>query len=191
MAEMYLAQAVEAANGASTYDIYARALLADKRILAWMLKYAMIEFQNMKIVDIIASIGDDIEVGARPVDPGLPNLGRVHGSSAGDSVRGEGKIFYDIRFTAYHKGMKMKFLINVEPQKFSDPSKLGYYLENRIVFYLARMVSAQKTTEFFYSDFDHLKNVRSIWICMDQEENRDSIEEICLVRRTVFGKASA
>lgn len=188
MAETYLAQAVEAADGAGTYDTYARALLADKQILAWILKYAVVEFHDMEIGEIVACIGDDIEVGTRPVDPGLSNLGRVHGSSTEDDVPGEGKIYYDIRFTAYHRGMKMKFLINVEPQKSSDPSKLGYHLENRMVFYLTRMVSAQKMTEFFHSDFDQLKNVRSIWICMDQEEEGNSMEEICLVRRTVFGK---
>lgn len=52
---------------------------------------------------------------------------------------------------------------------------------------LARMISAQKQTEFFHSDFDNLKKVRSIWICMDSEETEDSIEEIGFDRKTVFG----
>lgn len=46
------------------------------------------------------------------------------------------------------------------------------------------MISAQKQTEFFHSDFDNIKKVRSSWICMD---NGDSIEEINLNRNTVFG----
>ena len=53
--------------------------------------------------------------------------------------------------------------------------------------YTARMISAQKQTEFFHSDFDNLKKVRSIWICMDSEETEDSIEEIGFDRKTVFG----
>ena len=81
----------------------------------------------------------------------------------------------------------MKILINIEAQKSTDSGKLGYHLENRIVFYLARMISAQKQTEFFHSDFDNLKKVRSIWICMDSEETEDSIEEIGFDRKTVFG----
>lgn len=48
-------------------------------------------------------------------------------------------------------------------------------------------ISAQKQTEFFHSDFDNLKKVRSIWICMDNDEAEDSIEEISLDRKTVFG----
>lgn len=81
-----------------------------------------------------------------------------------------------IRFTAYIKKAEIKILINIEAQKSSDHSKLGYHLENRIVFYLARMISAQKQTEFFHSDFDNLKKVRSIWICMDNDETEDSAE---------------
>ncbi len=49
------------------------------------------------------------------------------------------------------------------------------------------MISAQKQTEFFHSDFDNLKKVRSIWICMDSSETEDSIEEIGFDRKIVFG----
>ena len=81
----------------------------------------------------------------------------------------------------------MKFLINLEAQKLTGHSALGYHLENRIVYYLSRMVSAQKNTEFYRTDYDSLKNVRSIWICMDSGKRGDSIEEINLERRTVYG----
>ncbi len=147
----------------------------------------MEEFQDMDIEDIMDCIGNDIEIGTRPVDAGLSNLGRVKETITEDNVPGEGIIYYDIRFTAYHKEAEMKILVNLEAQKSSDPSKLGYHLENRIVFYLARMISAQKQTEFFHSDFDNLKKVRSIWICMDSGETEDSIEEIGFDRKIVFG----
>lgn len=61
-------------------------------------------------------IGNDIEIGTRPIDAGLSNLGRVKETITEDNVPGEGIIYYDI------------------------------HLENRIVFYLARMISAQKQT---------------------------------------------
>ena len=189
MVETYLAQAVVATNEASSYDANVKALLADKQILARVLKYSVKEFGDMEIEEIISCIGDDIEVGVKPVAPGLSNLGRVAETKTEDNVPGEGQIYYDIRFTAYHKGMEMKFLVNLEAQRTSDPHKRGYHLENRILFYLARMVSAQKQTEFFHSDFDQLKRVRSIWICMDHDEDGDSIEEIGLERKTVFGRA--
>lgn len=187
MAETNLAQAVEAANDFSSYDTNIKLLLADKQILARILKYAVQEFKEMAVSDIMSSIGDDIDIGTKPLDAGLSNLGRINLSNTEDNVPGEGKIFFDIRFSAYHREMEMKFLVNVEAQRSTTPSKLGYHLENRIIFYLARMISAQKQTEFFHSDFDSIKKVRSIWICMDNGEDGDSIEEIKLDRNTVFG----
>ncbi len=135
----------------------------------------------------MSSIGEDVEIGTRPLDAGLSNLGRVSTSNTEDTIPGEGKIFFDIRFSAYHKEEEMKFLINLEAQRSSDPGKLGYHLENRIIFYLARMISAQKQTEFYHSEYDNLKKVRSIWLCLDNSADGDSIEEIRLDRNTVFG----
>ena len=187
MTDTNLAQAVEVTNNASSYDANIKFLLADKQILARILKYAVQEFKDMLIEDIMASIGEDIEIGTRPLDAGLSNMGRVNASNTEDNIPGEGKIFFDIRFTAYHKETEMKFLINLEAQRSSDPGKLGYHLENRIIFYLARMISAQKQTEFYHSDYDSLKKVRSIWLCLDNSEDGDSIEEIYLDRNSVYG----
>lgn len=188
MVETNLAQAVNATNDSgSAYDTNVKYLLADKQILSYILKYTVEEFREMEISDIIGSIGDDIEIGTRPIEAGLSNLGRVKETITEDGVPGEGIIYYDIRFSTYHREAEMKILVNVEAQKSSDSGKLGYHLENRIIFYLARMISAQKQTEFFHSDFDNLKKVRSIWICMDNEETEDSIEEIGFDRKMTFG----
>ena len=188
MIETNLAQTVNATNDSgSAYDTNVKYLLSDKQILSRILKYTIEEFQEMDIEDIMGCIGDDIEIGTRPVDAGLSNLGRVKETVTEDNIPGEGIIYYDIRFTAYIKEAEIKILINLEAQRSSDHSRLGYHLENRIIFYLARMISAQKQTEFFHSDFDNLKKVRSIWICMDNDETEDSIEEIGLDRKTVFG----
>ena len=188
MIETNLAQTINATNDAgSAYDTNVKYLLADKQILSRILKYTVDEFREMDIEDILGCIGDDIEIGTKPVDAGLSNLGRVKGTVTEDNIPGEGIIYYDIRFTAYLKEKEMKILINIEAQRSTDSGKLGYHLENRIVFYLARMISAQKQTEFFHSDFDNLKKVRSIWICMDSEETEDSIEEIGFETKIVFG----
>lgn len=190
MADTNLAQSIHATNDSdSAYDTNVKCLLADKQILSWILKYTLIEFTDMEVSNIRDCIGDDIEIDARPVDAGLSNLGRVQETLTEDNIPGEGMIYYDVRFTAYHKGMELKILVNVEAQKSSDSGKLGYHLENRIVFYLARMISAQKQIEFFHSDFDNLKRVRSIWICMDSKETEDSIEEIGLESSMIFGNS--
>lgn len=41
MADTYLAQAVEATHDSTSYDTYVKFLLADKQILARILKYAV------------------------------------------------------------------------------------------------------------------------------------------------------
>lgn len=187
MSETYLSHAISAADAACNYDTNVKYLLADKQILAYILKYAVTEFQDMTIKEIISCIGADLAVGTMTIDAGLSDYGRIQGCNTEDNIPGEGKIFYDIRFTAYRKEMKMKYLLNVEAQKSSDPAKLGYHLENRIQFYLSRMVSAQKPTEFFNSDYDSLKRVRSIWICMDSSEESDVIEEISFDSKIIYG----
>jgi hypothetical protein len=162
--------------------------LADKQILAWILKYTLEEFKDYEITEIISRIGDDIEVSQVPLDAGQTNLGRIKATATEDNVPNEGKILYDIRFTARYGEEYITILINVEAQKSSKSSKLGYHLDNRIIFYLSRMVSAQKQTEFFNSDFDSLKKVRSIWLCMDADDDGDSISEIYLAQKSIFGK---
>lgn len=187
--ETYLSKALDAAStGNAKYDENVKYLLADKQVLARLLKYAVEEFADMTIEDIILSIGSDVEIGAQPIEPGMTNLGRVTESNTEDNVPNEGKIFFDIRFTAYHRKEAYKILLNVEAQKSSETYKIGYHIENRIIFYLSRMISAQKQTEFFHSDYDELKRVRSIWICMDGGKNGDSIEEIRLTQKNIFGQ---
>ncbi len=46
MTDTNLAQAVEATNNASSYDANIKFLLADKQILARILKYAVQEFKD-------------------------------------------------------------------------------------------------------------------------------------------------
>lgn len=187
MSKTYLAHAISVADAACSYDTNVKYLLADKQILAYILKFTVTEFQDMTIGEIISCIGDDLAIGTKAIDAGVSNYGRIQDSNTEDNIPGEGKIFYDVRFTAYLKEAEMKFLINVEAQKSSDPAKLGYHLENRIQFYLSRMISAQKLTEFFNSDYDSLKKVRSIWICMDSSEDGDAIEEISFASKIIFG----
>lgn len=66
----------------------------------------------------------------------------------------------------------------------SDP----YILKIRIIFYLGRMISAQKEVEFQNSRYDDLKAVRSIWSCMDSADDEDSINRIRFKRENVYGK---
>ena len=87
---------------------------------------------------------------------GLPNE---------DKVPGEGMITYDIRFFAITRDKeRVKLILNVEAQQRFQP---GYDLVTRAIFYCARMLSSQLDTEFTPRNYDDIKKVYSIFICMD------------------------
>ena len=185
--ETNLSKAIDITNDTARYDESVKELLADKQVLARILKYSVEEFAELSLDEIIKSISEPDIAGIR-VEPGMTNLGKVEKQSEEDFVPGEGKNIYDIRFVAYLGTEMIKFLINVEAQKSTKHYDLGYHLDNRIIFYLSRMISAQKEIEFFNSDYDNIKAVRSIWICMDSNADEDSINRIRFVQENVYGK---
>lgn len=60
--------------------------------------------------------------------------------------------------------MHIKLIVNLEAQKDFYP---GYEIVTRGIFYGGRMISAQLDTEFEIPNYDGLKKVYSIWICMN------------------------
>ena len=103
------------------------------------------------------------------------------------TVLNEGVVFFDIRCTLKVKQKALKVIVNVEAQKSTSYSKLHYHLENRIVYYLSRLISSQKEVEFFNSDYDKIKKVYSIWICMDAGPEEDAITQISLNEKALYG----
>ncbi|MCR4902484.1 MAG: Rpn family recombination-promoting nuclease/putative transposase, partial [Butyrivibrio sp.] len=172
--ESNIAQVIDITAQRAAYDDSIKEILADKQILARILKYTLDEFKDTDIDVIIANI-DDPEVSKVRLEPGHTNTEKIRKESEEDNVLGEGKIFFDIRFSVYSGEELIKVLINIEAQRSSDSSKLGYDIDNRIIYYISRMISAQKEVEFAKSDYDNLKAVRSIWICMDAGNDEDSI----------------
>ena len=182
-----LSGVIDVTSEAARYDASVKQVLADKQVLSRILKYSLEEFEDMELGDIMRSMDEPV-VSRLRMEPGQTNLNRIEKQSEEDSVPGEGKIFYDIRFSVYLGEEMIKFLINVEAQKSTNPHKLHYHLDNRIIYYLARMISAQKEVEFTQSNYDDIKAVRSIWICMDANDDEDSINRICFTQENVYGK---
>ena len=162
-------------------------ILADPQILGYILINTMTEFRHWELSDIIDSIGD-VRIRNTMVDPGYSNYGKLVGEQNVDLVPGEGEVRYDIRFSVHHGKEQIKILLNVEAQKTTDSKKLSYHIENRVQYYLARMLSAQKNTEFFHSDYDNIKKVVSIWICMDAENDMDGITRYAFAPENIYGQ---
>ncbi len=61
-----------------------------------------------------------------------------------------------------------QIIVNIECQK-DEPS--AYKILNRAIFYVSRFVSSQKERDFVNSNYDDIKQVFSIWICMNMDCN--------------------
>jgi len=159
-----IANVIDGNADKSKYDAEAKKILADKNILAWIMKYSVKEFSEYPVEVIHGCIEGEPEIGIHRVLPGhVPEV--ITGMNTEDAVPGEGTITFDIRFYAVTPGdERMKLIVNVEAQKSYYP---GYDLVSRGVFYCARLLSAQHGTEFSEGNYDDIKKVYSIWVCMN------------------------
>ena len=184
----HLGNAIEAIDSLKArYDKNVKELLADIQVLSRIVKHTVTEVESLSIQEIMDCIDrSSIRVGVVPVEPGLTNMGKVESIRTEDAIPNEDYITYDIRFVLAAAAMELEIIINVEAQRSMSHSRLGYHLENRIVFYLARLISSQKGINFAKSEYDNIKKVYSI--CMDADRTSDSISRISLKADTLFGK---
>ncbi len=162
--ENELARAVLTADIKAQYDAQCKLVLSQKEVLAWILQGVAEEFAQMSVEEIKSCIEGTPEISSEKIYSGQAGE-RIVGIGNESRITGEGSIYYDIRFLAnIPQGReRIRLMINVEAQKDYYP---GYQLPTRGIFYCARMISSQLGTEFSGSDYDGLKKVYSIWICM-------------------------
>ena len=108
---------IDAASCKEKYDASVKAVLADKQVLAGILKYTLDEFKDDSIEEIIECISEP-EIGNVAVNPGSTNTEKIKEGNSEDSVLGEGKIVFDIRFSAWKKDMQIKILIKEESEYY-------------------------------------------------------------------------
>ena len=191
-----LKNAIEVTDKEAQYDACAKWLLSQKIILAHILVKTVEEFKGMKPEEVVPYIEGEPHISTVPVNPGLTNAVKKegekrHGADSNDLIIGlntenrelhEGVIYFDIIFYVRLKSGLSKIIINVEAQK-DEPTKYGVL--NRAVFYTSRMISSQKEREFNGSDYNGIKQVYSIWICMGMKEN--TMSHICLTEKKLLG----
>ena len=185
-----LKNAVLATELKAQYDACAKKLLGYKDILARILIEAVEEFRRMSPDEVKLLIEDDVHIGKIPVDPGLTNVvvgvdedgKEIIGMNTVNEEVNAGYILFDIIFYVRLKAGRSKIIINVEAQR-KEPTE--YDILNRAVFYASREISSQKNREFVNSNYNDIKKVYSIWICMNMSEN--SMNHIHLTNDTIIG----
>lgn len=169
-----LKNAVNAADEYSQYDDKAKRLLGNKIILAHILVKTVDEFQGMNPEDVVSCIEGEPFISVVPVEPGLTNAPkekngqRIVGLNTENADINEGLIRFDIIFYVRMKDGISQVIVNLEAQK-DEPA--GYHILNRAVFYVSRLVSSQKERDLVGTNYNDIKRVFSIWVCMNMDEN--------------------
>lgn len=189
--------ALLAAGGETQYDEKVKRLLGNKMILAHILANTVGEFRGMNPEEVAAFIEGEPFISTVPVEPGLTNAEdgkpadggksgpRIVGMNTEHTEIGEGMIRFDIIFYVRLRDGISRMIVNVEAQK-DAPS--GYRLMNRVIYYVSRMVSSQKERDFVRMNYDDIKKVFSIWLCMNVKEN--SMDYVHLVDEKLLGSHS-
>ena len=176
-----IANAVNAAGDKAQYDTRVKRLLAQKSILAHILVKTIDEFKGMKPEDVVKYIEGEPSISVVPVEPGLANMEktdaagqRIVGLNTENAEINEGLVRFDIIFYVRmpsivgRKNGLSQIIVNIEAQK-DEPTE--YKILNRAIFYVSRLISSQKERDFVNTNYDDIKQVFSIWICMNMDDN--------------------
>lgn len=176
---------VKATDTKAQYDNKAKQLIGHKIILAHILVNTVEEFKGMNPADVVQYIEGEPHISWVPIDGGVTNVEKqekVIGLNTENSEINEGMIRFDIIFYVRMQDGLSQIIVNVEAQK-AEPS--SYDILNRAIFYVSRMISSQKGRDFVKSNYNNIKRVYSIWICMNIDEH--SMSHIHLIRDDIIG----
>lgn len=176
---------VKATDTKAQYDNKAKQLIGHKIILAHILVNTVEEFKGMNPADVVQYIEGEPHISSVPIDGGVTNVEKqekVIGLNTENSEINEGMIRFDIIFYVRMQDGLSQIIVNVEAQK-AEPS--SYDILNRAIFYVSRMISSQKGRDFVKSNYNNIKRVYSIWICMNIDEH--SMSHIHLTRDDIIG----
>ncbi|MDE7284149.1 MAG: hypothetical protein K2N85_11305 [Lachnospiraceae bacterium] len=197
LAKSNLAKNIETADREkAALDAACKKILANKSILARILKTCVEEYENCSLKDIEEKYIEGIPTVAREA---------VHQdeTAAGDSVKGdrnedssmtEGTVTYDIKFNVINPLRILRpktkdsalMMINIEGQTKFYP---GYPLIMRGIYYGSRMISSQYGTVFRDSHYEKLEKVYTIWICTNPPKYRkNSINLYSYSEKQLLGK---
>lgn len=193
-----LANNIDTAEQEAQYDTCAKNLLSNRMVLAWILKECVPEFKNISIVTIAKDcIDGEPQVSKVAVDQDeldkdeieyIEEMSdkRIEGKNTEDNSKKEGKVFYDIKFSAVAPDSKkpVQMFINIEAQK---DDKTPYPLIKRGIYYVSRMISAQKNTVFIKRHYEKIRKVYSIWIQLNVDYHKNTITKYSIAEDQIVG----
>lgn len=183
-----LANRIDTAGEMSSYDEACKQILANKIILAWIMKHCVKKYADYSVEEIAAKyIEGEPEVSKVPVHPD-ETAEFIEGLNTEDTTMEEGTVTFDIKFKAIipNTNVVEDMIINVEAQNDFYP---GYPIIKRGIYYASRMISSQYGTVFEDSHYEKIKKVSSIWICTRPPKYRqNTITGYELIEKNIYGK---
>lgn len=152
-------------NADEAYDRLSKKFISIRAILVQILKICTIEFNDITLSDISSYIHE------RYLDSNGKNI--LSGNTEDETILGA-KIIYDVLFEARVPGKEDEtIIVNVELQGTDQKS---YVLLRRAIYYAVRLLDRQKNSSegFQNSEFNKLKKVYSIWICMNHTNEKNN-----------------
>ena len=189
MPQNALGQTVIKNEGNAQLDAAVKEVLANKQILARILKVCVSEYKDCDVKDIEEKYIEGVpSIGSVPVHRS-DNSPNINGMNTEDKTTSEGTQFFDIRFYATLPGSaeKIGLIINVEAQNRYKP---GYSLVRRGIYYCGRLLSMQYGPIFTEPDYDKIKKVYSIWICTNApDKDADTITRYVINEECLKGES--
>ena len=186
-----LSKVISTAGQKAAYDNVCKKILANKIILAWIMKSCLPEYRDCSIDEIAGQYIEgepQISETALHQDEQISDTApTIKGLNTEDASICEGTVTFDIRFNAVApiSGSLISLIINVEAQNDFYP---GYPIIKRNIYYCSRMISAQYGTEFTNAHYEKIKKVYSIFICMNPPKNRkNTINKYSIKEDNVVG----
>ncbi len=190
--ENILAKNISSAGEKASYDAACKRLLANKVILAWIMKSCIEEYRDCEIQEIVENyIEGEADVADVPVNiDEQVSEEQIQNGATEDASIYEGVVTYDIRFCAKApvSKEKIRLIINIEAQNDFYP---GYPIISRGIYYCSRLISSQYGVEFSDAHYEKIKKVYSIWICMNPPKYREnSINRYSITEEQLIGSCS-
>ena len=158
---------VAATKDQAEYDEAAKNLFKNKEILAPVLKYAIEEYEDYTVEEIIGFI-DGISISIdTPVDDTsvMVDASDTELASISDKL-----IRYDVRLKSLNPKLStadvlVHIHIDFEVQNDYRPTNPKYPVIKRGIYYAAREISSQLGVLTEETDYDKIEKVYSIWVC--------------------------
>lgn len=161
-------EALETAGLKAQYDGHVKKLLSFRQVISQILTRTLTEYEDCTPQEVARWIEPEtVPDPEEKQECSESEEDFMVGRSEVSAEPGEGSTIYDLRFQIQApepEGRRSELLVNLEAQK---KFWMQYRIVTRGIFYAAKMLTEQYGRYFSHSNYQKLRKVYSVWICMN------------------------